>query len=279
VNHGNGDHKDTKHTKASSLCGLCVFVAFVAIGSPAAGQTRPLQTEEATTAPGGRIELELGQDFMKDEPNFLTGNPRNRFDGPILRLVYSPADSVEIDLEWVTWIATPSDPDLGSVGDFGDVTLRTKLRFIDGGERGTTLGARYVLTLPQTEFEEGLGPNTLRMSAQLLLTQPLGPVKVHLNAGLAIEDEAERPHFQRDLLAFGAALEGPLAGSWRWMAEVAGKAGDGTPGTDERIEARAGVAWDGARFGADAAVRRGLADADGTWGVTAGLRVHLRDRR
>jgi hypothetical protein len=242
-------------------------------------QTRPLQTEEALTAPAGRLLLEVGQDFIRDEPNFITGGLRDRFDGPILRLVWSPADQVEIDLEWVSWIATPSDPDFGSVGDFGDVTLRTKVRFRDGGERGLTFGARYVLTLPETEYEEALGPNTLRMSAQVLLTQPLGRAKVHLNAGVAIEDQPDREHFQRDLFAFGAALEAPVTSSVRVMAEVAGKAGDGTPGTDEHIEARAGLAWDAGRFGLDAAVRRGLADADGTWGFTAGLRFALKAGR
>jgi len=255
------------------------FVTLVAAGR-AAAQTRPLQTEEATTAPAGRLVLEVGQDAMADEPNFLTGNTRNRFDGPSLRLVWSPADNVEVDVEWVTWIATPDDPDFEGASDFGDVTLRTKLRFRDGGERGPTLGARYTVTLPQTEYEEGLGPNTLRMSAQLLLTQPIGPARLHLDAGVSIEDQPDRAHFQRDLFAFGAALELPVADHLRVMGELAGKTGDGTPGADERIEARLGVAWNGGgRFGADAAVRRGLADADGTWGFTAGVRFLLRDRR
>lgn len=254
----------------------CLMAALVP--AAAAAQTRPLQTEEATTAPRGHVELEVGQDFMSDEPNFLTGEPRDRFDGPTLRLVVSPADSVEIDVEWVAWIATPSDPDLGSVSDFGDVTLRTKLRFVDGGDGRPTFGARYVLTLPQTSYGEGLGPDTIRMSAQLLLTQPIGRLRLHANAGLAIEDEAQRPHSQRDLFAFGVALEGPLGGPTRWLAEVAGKAGDGMPGTDERIEARAGLRIGTGRLRGDVAVRRGLAEADGTWGATAGFSVSLRDR-
>jgi hypothetical protein len=242
-------------------------------------QTRPLQTEEATTAPAGRLLLEVGQDATRDEPNFLTGAPRNRFDGPTPRLVWSPADNVEIDLEWVSRIGVRDDPDFGNASDFGDVTLRTKLRFRDGGDRGPTFGARYVLTLPQTEYEEGLGPNTLRMAAQFLLTQPIGGARLHLNAGLAIEDQPDRAHFQRDLLAFGVALEAPVSDRLRVLGELAGKAGDGTPGTDERIEARLGVGWKASeRFGLDAAVRRGLADADGTWGVTAGVRFVLRDR-
>jgi hypothetical protein len=255
------------------------FLTLLAAGR-AEAQTRPLQTEEATTAPAGRLVLEVGQDAMADEPNFLTGNTRNRFDGPALRLVWSPAANVEVDVEWVTWIATPDDPDFEGAGDFGDVTLRTKLRFRDGGLRGPTFGARYTLTLPQTEYEEGLGPNTLRMSAQLLLTQPIGPARLHLNAGVAIEDQPDRAHFQRDLFAFGAALEVPMTEQLRLLAEVAGRAGDGTPGADERIEARLGAGWSaGERFGFDAAVRRGLAEADGTWGFTAGVRFLLRDRR
>jgi hypothetical protein len=259
------------------------FALTLAVVLPSAAlhaQTRPLQTEEATTAPAGRLALEVGQDAIRDEPNFLTGVPRNRFDGPTLRLVWSPADTVEVDLEWVSRVAVRDDPDFGNASDFGDVTLRTKLRFRDGGDRGPTFGARYVLTLPQTEYEEGLGPNTLRMSAQLLLTQPIGRARLHLNAGLAIEDQPDRAHFQRDLLAFGAAVEAPVGDRLRVLAELAGKAGDGTPGADERIEARFGFAWSaGGRFGLDAAVRRGLADADGTWGVTAGVRLVLRERR
>ena len=243
----------------------------------ASAQTRPLQTEEATTAPRGRVALEVGQDFMKDEPNFLHGQPRNRWDGPTLRFVWSPADPVEVDLEWVTRIATPSDPVFGDVRGFGDVTLRTKLRLVDGAESRTTLGARYLVTLPQTDYEEGLGPNTLRMAAQLLLTQPLGRARVHLNAGVAIEDQPDREHFQRDFLAFGAALEVPI-GALTALAEVAGKAGDGTPGADERIEARAGLRFGRGRLRGDVAVRRGLAEADGTWGATAGFSLALRDR-
>ena len=184
-------------------------------------QTRPLQTEEATTAPGGRILLEVGQDYIHDEPNFLTGGERDRFDGPILRIVYSPADSVEVDLEWVAWIATPSDPDFGSVGDFGDVTLRTKLRFRDGGDRGLTFGARYVLTLPQTEFEEGLGPNTIRMAAQFLVTQPIGRRSTarerrarHRGRGRAAPLPAGPAGFRRRARGAAGRL-GPLAGGSR----------------------------------------------------------------
>src|SRR5688572_7747778 len=101
-----------------------VFVAAVLLAAAhASAQTRPLQTEEAATAPAGTVVLEVGADAMADEPNFLTGEPRNRLDLPVLRLVYSPAGNVEMDVEWVARVIARDDPDFGDVSDFGDVTL------------------------------------------------------------------------------------------------------------------------------------------------------------
>ena len=220
--------------------------------------------------------LEVGGDFIRAEPNFQTRNPRDRWDGPLLRLVYSPADAVEIDLEWVAYVLTPDDVDFGSVSDHGDVSLRTKLRFRDGGARGVTLGGRFTMTLPQTSFGKGLGPNTLRMAAQALATLPAGPLRLHANAGLAIQDEVFRPHEQRDFLAYGAAIEWRAGARVALLSEVAGLRGSGAPGTDARGEWRGGLRFATGAVRWDAAVRRGLTDADGTWGATAGVVWALR---
>jgi hypothetical protein len=240
------------------------------LAGPAAAQTRPLQTEEAYTAPRGTLVLEAGGDFITAEPNFLTGRERDRWAGPVLRIVHSPADTVEIDVEWTARVGAVSDPDFGDVSDFGDVALRAKVAFRRG------VAARFAVTLPQTSFGNGLGPNTLRMSAELLLSAALGPARLHANAGLALQDEALRPHEQRDLLAYGLAAAVPLGGRTDVVAELAGLAGDGMPGTDEHAEARLGLRHHTSRVRWDAAVRRGLAAADGRWGVTAGLAWTLR---
>jgi hypothetical protein len=253
-------------------------VAFAAAAASASAQTRPLLTEEATTAPAGALVLELGADYILDEPNFLTGAPRDRLDVPVLRLVYSPADNVEVDLEWVGRVVAFDDPDYGTVSDWGDVSLRAKVRFAEGGGGRPAFGARFAVTLPQTSYGNGLGPNTLRFAAQLLLTQPLGGLTLHANAGLALHDEAQRPHEQRDFLAYGLALEHPLGGALAVMAEVAGLAGKGMPGADAHAEARAGLRYGRGAVRVDAAVRRGLAEADGTWGITVGLSWRVRAR-
>jgi hypothetical protein len=241
------------------------------LASVAAAQTRPLLTEEATTAPAGTLTLEAGLDAVRREPNFLTLRERDRWDGPILRLVYSPADRVELDLEWTARVGARSDPDFGNVSDWGDVALRAKLRLVDGARRGATVAARFTVTLPETSFGNGLGPNTLRMSVQGLLSRSWRALAVHANAGLAIQDEPLRAHEQRDFLAYGLALVRTVAGA-EVVAEAAGLAGRGRPGADARSELRAGLRRREGRWRWDAAVRRGLAAADGTWGFTIGVR-------
>jgi hypothetical protein len=252
--------------------------SLILLAAPARAQTRPLLTEEASTARQGTIVLETGADVMRHEPNFLTGEERTRFDGPLLRLVWSPGDAVEIDLEWVARVAAFGDPTFGDVSDWGDVTLRAKTRFIAQEDHGFSLAARFNVTLPETHFGNGLGPNALRMSAQMLLSR-CGRVCVHANAGLGINDEVERPHEQRDFLHYGFALTGPEGAALTPVAEIAGLAGNGRPGADARSEIRAGARWQRGRVRWDAALRRGLAKADGDWGLTVGLSWRLQGPR
>ena len=181
----------------------------LAAGARASAQTRPLATEEASTAAAGTVVLEAGASVLSGEPNFLTGAPRDRWDAPELRVVYSPAGNVELDVEWTARVGARGDPDFGDVSDFGDVALRAKVR-VAGGPGGA-IGLRFGVLLPQTSFGNGLGPNALRMSAQLLASKAVGGATFHLDAGVAIHDEPLRAHEQRDFLAYGAAVTWPLA--------------------------------------------------------------------
>ena len=101
---------------------------------PLFGQTRPLQTEEATTAPGGRMVFETGGEAIANEPSYITGKERTRWDGPLLRVVYSPSDRVELDLEWVALVGASGEAGRADVSDWGDVSLRAKLRLLGARE-------------------------------------------------------------------------------------------------------------------------------------------------
>ena len=231
------------------------------------------------TAPAGTLVFESGFDLIADEPSYVTGVERTRWDGPLLRLASSPAANVELDFEWVTRVGVAGEEGRGDIqaSDWGDVTLRAKWRIVEGKGCRPTIGARFGVILPQTSFEDvewnplGLGPNTLRAFVEGLLTQPVGRGRIHVNAGLFLQDEVYRLHDQRDFLSYGLALEWPATSRLVLLAEVAGRAGDGRPGAEERSEARAGMRVGGGRVRWDVAVRRGLAKADGTWGLTLGL--------
>ena len=162
------------------------------------------------------------------------------------------------------------------MSDFGDVALRAKVR-VAGGDRNA-LALRFGVLLPQTSFGNGLGPNTLRTFAQVLATKAIGRASLHVNAGLALLDEPLRAHEQRDMLAYGVALTVPVG--WMTLAgEVAGLAGSGSPGADERSEARLGARIGRGRVRGDVAVRRGLTETVGEWGVTGGVTFTLRGPR
>jgi hypothetical protein len=252
----------------------------VCVTLPALAQTRPLLTEQATTASAGTLTLEAGLDAMRLEPNFLTNLDRNVWSGPQFRLVYSPADNVELDLEWAARVGQSNDPTFGSTSDWGDVSLRAKWRLQAERDRRPAMGVRFSVSLPETKSIEGLGPNTLRMSAQWLITKSLGhSLWFHGNAGLAIADRPQGLHSQSDFFAFGAALESRVNRELEILAEVAGQAGEGEPGAEQHMEARIGARFGKGVWRGDAALRRGLSAADGEWGFTAGAIFTLHKAR
>jgi hypothetical protein len=247
-------------------------VAFLVAVAPlsALAQTRPLLTENAQAVPAGTLVVETGIDFMGSEPNFMTDRSRDRLNGPAIRVVYSPADTVEFDLEWVAFVNAIDDEDFGDATDYGDVSLRAKLGLVRSASESFVLATRFGVTLPQTSAERGLGPNTLRTSTDLLLSWRASSWMLHANAGLAIQDQVGGASAQCDFLAYGLAVEKSLSTRVTLVGELAGFLGNGKPGTDARSETRFGIRLDLGGMRLDAAARRGLAHADGKWGATVG---------
>jgi len=251
-------------------------VLLLAATCPLAAQTRPRLTEEAATAPARSLVFESGFDWISNEPNPLTLQERTRWDGPLLRLVYSPSDNVEMDLEWVTAVGASGDPDFGSPVDVGDVSLRAKLRLVEeaAGRPGVT--ARFGVTLPETKAVKGLGPDELRVIAQLLLSRDLGSWSLHGNAGVQFQDLPREQPEQVDFFAWGLAIERRASSSLALVVEAAGRSGPGEPEARSRSEARVGARVSRKRCRFDAAVRRGLTQADGEWGASVGFGYRIR---
>lgn len=253
------------------------------LAAAAAGaQTLPLRTEEAATAPAGRLVFETGFEAIAAQPSYITGIERTAWAGPLLRFVYSPAGNVEVALDWDGRVGAAGEAGQGGVSDWGDVTLRAKLRFAKGAGRRPTLGARFGVTFPNTPFNDkqfrplGLATNTLRAFVEGLVTQPVGPVWLDGNAGLLLVDSVFRVHEQSDFLSYGLALRWPVKPAWEVVGELAGRAGIPDPGVPRQCEVRAGLRYGRGRVRAAAAVRRGLVHPQGTWGGLVGLTWTMR---
>jgi hypothetical protein len=262
--------------------GAALLLLVFAPPAPIRAQTVPLQTEEADTAAASQVVFESTFDAIALEPNFISGAPRTRWDGPLLRLVYSPSGNVEMDVEWVVRVGAAGEPGQAALSEPGDVTLRAKWRCLEARGARPALAFRFGVTLPETSYNDiefrplGLGPNTLRAFLQGLTTFALGRVRLHANLGVLVFDEVLRPHEQRDFLLYGLACTRGFRPGLEAVFEVAGRTGDGEPGADVRAEARLGLRFGRGRVTGAAAVRRGLATADGTWGGSVGLSWTLR---
>jgi len=167
-------------------------------------------------------------------------------------------------------ILAVNDPAFGTVAGFGDVTLRAKL-LLEQSPGQPALGVRFSVNLPETPEDEGLGPNTLRMSVQMLLTQGFGATSLDLNAGLAVQDVPLQGSVQSDFLAYGVAVRHRFGPRLEGGIEVAGLLGHGEPGADQRGEVRIGLRYGSGQTLWTAALRRGLMESDGTWGGTLGF--------
>ena len=270
--------RGTRAPVPTSALLLAVLAASGAAPAPGTARCAP---SRALTARAGTLVFETGLDVIADEPSYVTGLERNRWDGPLLRLVYSPADNVELDLEWVPRVGVWDEPGREVQSSYwGDVTLRAKWRIHAGRAGRPTLGARFAVALPQTEYEDeefrplGLGPNTTRVAIEALLSQPLGPLRLDVNAGLLLFEEVFRAHEQRDFLAYGVALalvRAVLAcRSWpRWPAARA-------TGCAEPTRARRpGSGCGSARGGCAATPRSGAASRRGRRAGASTLGPHL----
>ena len=264
-----------------------VTLAAIAAASSAGAQSGPLLTPSAFIKGTGHLGLDVFGQTIGKEPNYLTFaeralvQPRTRIDGPVLRLTYVPSDRAEFAAEFVARTFAVKDPRFGSVSDFGDATLRAKLGLAKGeAYRSPAVALQFEVTLPNTSFGDGLGPNTIRMESDLVVGYQTDKLTLNGRAGLAIQDEPLRPHEQRDFLSLTGSIAYKVSGSFEAFADAGGFFGSGVPGAIAKREARAGVQNHRTLFGYPTTLflagRRGLVDFSGKWGVVMGFSTTMR---
>jgi len=271
-----------------SLRRFVTLAGLVVAASTASAQTGPMLTPSAFIPAPGNVTLDVFGMTIGKEPNFLTFaeagtlQERTRVDGPVIRLSYVPSARAEFTAEFNGQTYAINDPRYGkTISDFGDATLRAKLGLAKGEvSAAPAVALQFEVTLPNTSFGNGLGPNTLRMESALIVGYKTEKVTVSGKAGLAIQDEPLRQHEQRDFASLSASIAYQVSEKVEIFADAGGFMGDGVPGAIARREARAGLQYQRVIFGKETklflAGRRGLVDFQGKWGVVAGFSTTLR---
>ena len=271
-----------------SIRRFAALIALAAVAPLASAQTGPMLTPSAFIEAPGHLGLDVMGLTIGKEPNYLTfaqsGNlqERTRIDGPVFRLYYVPSSRAEFTAEFNSQTFGIKDPRYKqTISDFGDATLRAKLGLKPGETNASpAVALQFEVTLPNTSFGNGLGPNTIRLASSLLLGYKTEKWTLGGNAGIAIQDEPLRQHEQRDFISLSASVAYKVKESLDIFGDTGGYFGDGVPGAIAKREARVGLRNHRTLFGRSTDIflagRRGLVDFQGKWGVVVGLSTTLR---
>ena len=266
---------------------LTVLVVAVMAAS-ASAQTGPMLTPSAFIEAPGHLGLDVFGLTIGKEPNYLTyaekGNLqlRTRVDGPVFRLSYVPSARAEFTAEWNAQTFAIKDPRFNkTISDFGDATLRAKMGLAKGEVNSSpAVAVQFEVTLPNTSFGNGLGPNTIRLASSLIVGYKTDKVHLSGRAGISIQDEPLRQHEQRDFASLSGSIAYQVSDGLEVFADAGGYFGDGVPGAIAKREARLGVQNHRNMFGRPTSLfiagRRGLVDFQGKWGVVAGISTAIR---
>lgn len=264
------------------------LAALAAFAPMASAQTGPMLTPSAFIDEPGHIGLDVLGLSIGKEPNYLTFAEsgamqlRTRIDGPMFRLRYVPSERAEFSAELNTQTFAIQDPRYGkTISDVGDATLRAKLGIAKGEVSASPAAAlQFEVSLPNTSFGNGLGPNTIRLAANLLLGYKTEKFTINGSGGIAIQDEPLRQHEQRDFASLSASIAYKVNDTFEVFGDTGGYFGDGVPGAIAKREARVGVLTHRYLLGKPTSLylagRRGLVNFQGKWGIVAGLTTKLR---
>ena len=152
---------------------------------------RPFETEVSDIHNNQRIKIDLGIDYSH------IASRQDLLALPWIGINFSTGQMVEIQAYYdffyrFTRRAT-------TVYGSGDLSLWTKLRFVEEKGSRPAVGLRFGVKLPNAKDEVGLGTDQTNFYAATLIGKTWGKLENHLNLGIAIYDSPFRVREQKDL--------------------------------------------------------------------------------
>jgi hypothetical protein len=267
---------------------IAVTAALLAAVAPAAAQSRPLLTEDAETVPAGYVLVEAGFDIERGATYPLSGLTGNLTRVGTLGLSFGISSIAEVQIDGglrdqlsitardnTAPLAHMLDVQGDSTGDFEDLRIGTKVRFVHEGPGRPAVAIRFSTRLPNAGNESGLGRDTTDFHFGLLVAKTVQSVRFAANGGFAIMGDATRGDRQNDVLEYGLSVARAVRPGVELVGEINGRIntreGLPIPGTETRSMLRLGGRATRGPVRVDGAFLIGVTDYDPNWGISAGV--------
>jgi len=257
------------------------------IAQSARAQSRPLVTEDPETVPSGHMLVETGVDYQHQvfyPASGLTGNLW-RIGTLGLSFGVSPIAEIQFDggvhnhLSITKFEPAPLSSMLtvtgNTTGDFEDITIGTKVRFMKETEGRPAMAVRFWTRLPNASNESGRRLDTTDFNFNVNIGKTVRSTRVVGNIGFGILGDAVRGDSQNDVLNYGISLARAMRQDVEIVFEINGRAstraGVPPPGTETRSAIRVGGRFTHGPVRIDAGLILGITTFDPTWGFSTGL--------
>jgi hypothetical protein len=250
-------------------------------------QQRPLVTEDPETIGAGRVLLELGADYGKDQKYPVSGLSGDVLSVPTLGFSFGISSIAEIQLDGSPYTRmhilkrerAPLSERVTATGDFTDgvedIVVGMKLRLMSESATRPSIGLRFATKLPNSSTESGLEPDTTDFYATVLAGKTNGSTRYVFNAGLGIIGDPTQGDRQSDLFTYGLSIARAVRAGFELVAEGNGRlhlnsGENGDHGGENHAIFRAGARYTFGPARIDAAVLVGAAPSDPNFGFTVG---------
>jgi hypothetical protein len=268
---------------------FCIF----SVAMAAAGQQRPLLTEDIDIIPEGTIEVGAGVDFFQDVKLPLSGLRGDMTRLGDIRIRQGFAPNVELQIEGVlqnflainsatTPAPIPLNVSGNSTNDWGDFIVSTKVKLRNETKLLPAVGIKFGFEMPNSNQARGIGANQINIFTKILVQKKFGSRKNNVprfnvfgNIGLGIFTAPLATFTQNDMLLYGIASIYRLTDRVNIVGEINGRAntrkGAAPIGTESTGQFRVGtqIRASGLRF--DTAAIFGLTRFSPRTGITFGV--------
>jgi outer membrane putative beta-barrel porin/alpha-amylase len=245
-------------------CTACAIV--VTLGILAASPVwaaRPLTTEDTGTLDPGKVEAELGVDYLRGggaQVFLLPGG---------LALNFGLLPRLEGGVAATFVVLEPQDKP--SRAGFGDTVVKLRYRFLDETSRSPALMAAVSARLPTGDQDRGLGAEDVDVQALAVASKTFSPITVTIHSGytFVMRDRA------LDLVNVSASAEVQMSEAWSIVGEIVTELATSRQNAD-RVVVRAGAVYAiGERVRFDAAAGFGVTRASPDLLLTVGVTIAL----